>query len=198
MEQEVLKLLAKHKITPDPLKDQFFLVDETILAKMMAVAHIKPHERVWEIGPGLGTITRELAQKAKEVVAVEIDPQFKPTLRGLPRHVKVIYGHALKTKIKFDKLVASLPYSLAEPLMHKLVKSYFKLLVLILPFKLAQKLIYNLPWKAFYKTEVIAPVPKSAFYPQPKTSSVLVKITRLPARQARRPVHKVSSESWGC
>ena len=178
MEQEILKLLAKYKITPDPLKDQFFLVDKEILAKMIKVANIKPNEKVWEIGPGLGTITRELAKRAKEVIVVEIDPQFKPLLMALPRHVKVIYGNALETKVKFDKLVASLPYSLCEPLMHQLVNAHFRSLVLVLPQKFAQNLITHPVFTARYKTKIMSEVPKAAFYPQPKTSSVLVKITR--------------------
>lgn len=194
MEVEIQKLLAKYKIIPDPLKDQFFLVDEGVLAKIIKVAAIKPNERVLEIGPGLGTITRELAKKAKEVLAVEIDPQFKPALMGLPRNVKIIYGNALDQKIKFDKLVASLPYSLGEPLMEKLIKIPFRRLVLILPQKLAERLKISLPWTTFYKTEIIAPVPKSAFYPQPKTSSVLVKITRRPSRP---PDDKVALKSLG-
>lgn len=181
MELDIHQLLAKYNLTPDPLKDQFFLVDKEVVAAMIKVAAIKPDERIWEIGPGLGTITRELAKKAKEVVAVEIDPQFKPLLMALPRHVKVIYGNALETKAKFDKLVASLPYSLCEPLMHRLVNAHFRSLVLVLPQKFAQNLITHPVFSARYKTKIIREVPKAAFYPQPKTSSVLVKITRRPA-----------------
>lgn len=194
MEQAVLKLLAKYKITPDPLKDQFFLVDEEVLKKIIKIADIKPNERIWEIGPGLGTITRELAKKAKEVVAVEIDPQFKPLLMALPRHVKIIYANALGLKMKFDKLVASLPYSLCEPLMHKLINSRFRAVVLILPQKFAQNLITHPIFSGRYKIKIISEVAKAAFYPQPKTSSVLVKITRRPERRE----HKVSLESLGC
>jgi len=178
MELDVHQLLAKYKITPDPLKDQFFLVDKQVVAAMIKVANIKADERVWEIGPGLGIITRELAKKAKEVIAVEIDPQFKPLLMALPRHVKVIYANALETKVKFDKLVASLPYSLCEPLMHKLTNVHFRSLVLVLPQKFAQNLITHPIFSARYKTRIVSEVAKAAFFPQPKTSSVLVKITR--------------------
>lgn len=185
MEQDIQKLLAKYNITPDPLKDQFFLVDKEILAKIIKVAAIKPNERVLEIGPGLGIITRELAKFAKEVLAIEIDPQFKPALMSLPRNVRVVYGNALETKIKFDKLVASLPYSLCEPLMHKLVNSHFRAMILILPRKFAQKLALHPILGPLYKIKIMSAVAKAAFYPQPQTSSVLVKITR-------RPEHKVS------
>lgn len=177
----IQKLLAKYKITPDPLKDQFFLVDEGVVREIIKTANIKPDERVWEIGPGLGIITRELAKKAKEVIAVEIDPQFKPLLMALPRHVKVIYGNTLEAKVKFDKLVASLPYSLCEPLMLKLLNTHFRSLVLVLPQKFSQNLITHPIFSTRYKTRVVSEVPKAAFYPQPKTSSVLVKITRRPA-----------------
>lgn len=179
MEPEIEKLLAKYKITIDPLKDQFFLVNEAVLAKIIKAAAIKPNERVLEIGPGLGTITRELAKKAKEVVAVEIDPQFRPTLSALPRNVKVIYGNALELKVKFNKLVASLPYSLCEPLMHRLTGYHFKLVLLIFPKKFAEKIISHPFFSAFFNLKIIMDIPKSSFYPRPKTSSVLVKITPL-------------------
>lgn len=192
MEQEVLKLLAKYKITPDPLKDQFFLVDEEVVRKIIKVADIKPNEKILEIGPGLGTITRELAKSAKKVWAIEIDPQFKPLLAVLPRNVKIIYGNALDIKIKFDKLVAGLPYSLCEPLMLKLINAHFRAVVLILPKKFAQNLLTHPIFSALYKTKIISEVAKVAFYPRPKTSSVLVKITHRPNR---RRDDKVSLES---
>ncbi|MFZ5365949.1 MAG: rRNA adenine N-6-methyltransferase family protein [Patescibacteria group bacterium] len=186
MEEEIGKLLTQYKIKPDPLKDQFFLVDQDILEKIVEIAEIQPNEQVVEIGAGLGLITRELAKYTNNVLAIEIDKRFKPILDKLPRYVKVVYGDAWKIlggphrpKISFDKLISNLPYSLCEPMMHKFTHTPFKMIVFVIPKKFLFKILESPIFSAFYKIEKVFDIPKTAFYPVSDSNAVVIKITRL-------------------
>src|SRR5258708_16524722 len=76
-------------ITPDPLKDQFFLTDEKIIQKIIEAAELNKKDVVLEIGAGTGNLTKEIAKKVDHVIAFEIDEQFKSTLNSLPRNVEL-------------------------------------------------------------------------------------------------------------
>ncbi len=147
MEEEIKRLLEKYKIVPDPLKDQFFLVDKGVIRKILATADIKPQEKIIEVGAGVGTVTWKLAKYSKRVLAIEIDEKFRPILGKLPRHIEVIYGNAWQVlggphrpKIPFDKLISNLPFSLCEPMMHKYTHAKFKIILFIIPKKFFQKI----------------------------------------------------------
>src|SRR5437867_1409229 len=74
-----------------------FLTDRTILRRIVQFAGIQPEDVVVEIGPGGGALTRELAAKAKQVIAIEIDRDLISALRSsMPRNVEIIEGDALK------------------------------------------------------------------------------------------------------
>ncbi len=81
--------LKKGGIEPDPLRDQFFLTDETIVKKMADLAELKRNDVVLEIGAGTGNITRVLAKKVGKIIAFEIDERFKQILNRLPENVEV-------------------------------------------------------------------------------------------------------------
>ncbi len=61
---------------------QHFLIDQNIVRKIVALADLKPSETVLEIGPGRGILTRSLCATAKQVIAIEIDPQLVALLKG--------------------------------------------------------------------------------------------------------------------
>ncbi len=186
MREKVKRLLSWYKILPDPLKDQFFLVDYDILRNIIQVADIRPQERIIEIGPGLGLLTEELAKLNCDLKAIEIDKRFKPILEKLSPRVKIIYqdawrffGASSRSRISFDKLISNIPYSLCEPLMHKFTHTHFRMIILIIPRKFFFKILNHPIFSAFYRIEKICDIPKTAFYPSPKSNAVLVKITRL-------------------
>ncbi|MEM4263944.1 MAG: rRNA adenine N-6-methyltransferase family protein [Candidatus Woesearchaeota archaeon] len=166
----------------DKQLDQHFLKDSEVILKM--IESITPEDTVLEIGPGKGAITKELAKKAKKVVAVELDESLKDSLKDLPENVEVIYGNTLGLidDLKFNKIVANIPFSISEPLFKKLVKIDFKEAVLLIGKKFYDLLSGEdklaVISKVFFDIEKIADVPKNAFEPEPKVESLLVKIKK--------------------
>ncbi len=173
--------------------DQFFLADQEVVDALVETTSINKSDRILEIGAGTGIVTRELAKKAGKILAVEIDESFKSELSKLPRNVEIIYADALtviEKKIKFNKIVGSLPSSLVEPLMRRLPRLRFDLGVFLVPLKFVNNLTDEPAFSAYLQTELIREVGKTAFNPQPKTNWALVKIAKkpqpLPARDYLR------------
>lgn len=69
--QQVQDFLSKNSL--DIAKDQFFCIDDDVFNQIVNSANISSNDRVLEVGPGLGFLTRKLAARAKEVIAIEID-----------------------------------------------------------------------------------------------------------------------------
>ncbi len=97
---------------------QHFLRDPNILEVIGRLAELGPEDVVLEIGPGEGVLTRYLADRVRDVHAVEIDRALEPALSGLADNVDVVFGDALQIELPQDatKLVANLPYNVATPL----------------------------------------------------------------------------------
>ncbi len=107
-------------MTPRRDLGQHFLVDENILGVIGRLAELDPADVVLEIGPGLGVLTRYLAERVALVHAVEIDASLVESLPALP-NVKVELGDALRIDLsgldpKPGKLVSNLPYNVATPI----------------------------------------------------------------------------------
>ncbi len=141
---KVNKLLEEHDIHPKKSLGQNFLIDKNIIDKITDSADIKFEDTVIEIGPGLGTMTIELAKRAGQVVAIELDQRMVKILRETLKerdNVCIIQEDALELdyhhiisfekvndendKTKNDnglKIVANLPYYISSPMVLKLVK----------------------------------------------------------------------------
>ncbi|MCR4726151.1 MAG: 16S rRNA (adenine(1518)-N(6)/adenine(1519)-N(6))-dimethyltransferase RsmA [Clostridia bacterium] len=108
---------------------QNFITDKNLLAAIVADAGVASADVVWEIGAGAGTLTLALAEKAKEVVAFEIDEDLRPvlsvTLKDKP-NVTVVYEDFMKTRHPYPasfKVVANLPYYVTTPILMRLLES---------------------------------------------------------------------------
>ncbi len=130
---------------------QNFLVDAGIIQKIVDTVEPAPMDVVIEIGPGLGTLTRQIARRVRMLLAVEIDPRLLPiladTLSGY-NHIEIIQGDALeidfdhlvaaKTASEFGqegkpyKLVANLPYYITSPLLTRLVLERFNMSMMVI------------------------------------------------------------------
>ena len=103
---------------------QHFLVDENVLGVIGRLAELEPDDVVLEIGPGLGSLTAYLADRAGRVHAIELDRSLEPRLRETlagRSNVELVFGDALQLDLgSLDppptKLVANLPYNVATPL----------------------------------------------------------------------------------
>jgi len=103
---------------------QHFLSDPSILRRIVKFAEIRPEDTVLEIGPGAGSLTRELARAARRVIAVEIDKDLLPQLHAsMPENVEIIEGDALAIEFPSGPvhLVGNLPYNVATPLFKKFI-----------------------------------------------------------------------------
>jgi 16S rRNA (adenine1518-N6/adenine1519-N6)-dimethyltransferase len=103
---------------------QHFLTDPNILRRIVRFAQIDPGNTVVEIGPGAGSLTRELASAARRVIAIEIDEDLIPQLRSsMPANVEIIHGDALAVEFPSGPvhLAGNLPYNVATPLFKKFI-----------------------------------------------------------------------------
>jgi 16S rRNA (adenine1518-N6/adenine1519-N6)-dimethyltransferase len=209
--QYTKSILDKHKFTFKKSLGQNFLIDRNVLDKIVATADVSSETGVIEIGPGIGSLTEQLAKKAKKVTAFEIDQRLIPiledTLSDYP-HVKVIHQDVLEADLKdvieeefsgIDDLmvVANLPYYVTTPIILKLLTERLPsrgILVMIqkeVADRMAAKpgtkdygsLSIAVQYYAVAKSEV--KVPKTVFVPQPNVDSSVISLTL----REQAPVH---------
>jgi 16S rRNA (adenine1518-N6/adenine1519-N6)-dimethyltransferase len=171
---------------------QHFLLDERIVERQIAFAGVTGDDDVLEIGPGFGVLTEKLAEKANKVIAIETDKRLAEYLNErMPENVQLLVGDALSLSFPpFNKIVSNLPYSISSPITFKFLGYDFDVAVLMYQEEFARRLCAavnspdysRLTVHAYFKAdcEIVARVPKNAFWPQPKITSALVRITPLP------------------
>ena len=111
---------------------QNFIVDKNIIDNIINKAQIDKDTLVIEIGPGAGSLTNKLGEKAKNVLAYEIDQTVKPILeKNIHSNTQIIYDDFLKRNVKEDLenynykkiyVVANLPYYITTPIIIKLIE----------------------------------------------------------------------------
>jgi 16S rRNA (adenine1518-N6/adenine1519-N6)-dimethyltransferase len=189
---ETKRLLRTLRIVPNRLLGQNFMVEPSFYPKMGEYACLSKADVVLDAGAGFGFLTKFLARLCKAVVAVEKDPRVAAALREQVKgfaNVTVVEGDVLKTEVPaFDKVVAIPPYYLSSRLITWLLERRTDLAVLILQREFADKLVApvgsdDYSWLtvvAFHEVQVelLDPVPKSMFYPQPEIDSVIVRLAR--------------------
>ncbi len=177
---------------------QHFLVDENILGVIGRLAELRDDDVVLEIGPGLGVLTTYLADRVRQVYAVELDaslgPQLIDRLAGRP-NVELRFGDALKLDLAetapgATKLVANLPYNIATPL---IVESFDRLpeiglWCVMVQREVADRLFGEPSTKAYGAVSVLVqlatertgyhPVSRTVFRPRPNVDSALVAFRR--------------------
>lgn len=199
MEKPLKYLLAEHKLTLKKAYGQNFLTDVELLSKIVETAGITSRDTVLEIGAGAGALTRELAKKAKTVVAYEIDERLKPvldeTLFGL-NNVKVVFKDVMKESLSAleksfggeYKIVANLPYYITTPIVMNFLENAENLtsMSIMVQEEVADR-FSALPASADYGAITVAinlrgaaktvlQVPREKFTPVPNVDSAVVKI----------------------
>ena len=199
----IKKLLLKYETRPSKGLGQNFLIDKNVLEKIIASADIKPDDIILEVGPGIGTLTQELAKKAERVIAVEKDKTMVNILADVlndlnVQNVQVINDDILKItklKIKNYKIVANIPYYLTSPLIRKFLESENppQEIILMLQKEVAQRICSKPPKMSllavsvqFYaEAKIISYVSKNCFWPSPKIDSAIIKIIPYPDSSLR-------------
>ncbi|MGM0501926.1 MAG: 16S rRNA (adenine(1518)-N(6)/adenine(1519)-N(6))-dimethyltransferase RsmA [Bacillota bacterium] len=193
------ELLRKHNLELKKSLGQNFLVDDNILDKIVTSAAVGPEDTVIEIGPGIGSLTQRLAQKANQVVAVEVDQRLEEVLEETLaeyNNVEVVYDDALE--VDFDqlvngqyKIVANLPYYITTPIVMRLLEEKFNVeqIVFMVQKEVAERMVASPGGKdygilsigiQFHTTaEILFNVPPDVFIPQPKVHSSVVSLNVL-------------------
>jgi 16S rRNA (adenine1518-N6/adenine1519-N6)-dimethyltransferase len=161
--------------------DQHFLKNTKIAQAMAKAGEVCSNDTILEIGPGKGMLTKEIAKKAGRVIAIEIDTELRKDLSGLPANTEIIYGNALKEmdSAKYNKIIASIPYSITEPLFKKMIKLELDLTVLLVGKDFYELLSgkeskWGIIGKIFFDIKKINDVPSTAFEPEPHVDSAIV------------------------
>lgn len=176
---------------PMPRLGQHFLTSEHHLARIVDAAQVEADDRILEIGPGTGLLTRKLLERGADVVAIELDRALARALplrlEGLPGTFRLIQGDAARIEWpRFDKLVANLPYQISSPVLFRLLDERFALAVLTVQREFADRLVAKpgtgeygrLTVKAALQTrsERLFRIPRGAFDPPPRVESACVRI----------------------
>ena len=197
-----MAVLEKHGFHFQKKYGQNFLIDKNILEKIVDAAEIGKDDVVLEIGPGIGTMTQYLCERAREVIAVEIDDKLIPVLADTLSeydNVTVIHEDILKVDIRAlaeeknggrpIKVVANLPYYITTPIIMELFESRVPLesVTVMVQKEVAERMkegpgskhygALSLAVAYYAVAETVAEVPPACFVPRPKVSSMVIRLT---------------------
>ena len=197
------EILSRHGFHFSKALGQNFLVDGTVCPRMADACGANAQTCVLEIGPGIGVLTVELAQRAKKVVAVELDDRLLPVLGETLAefdNVKVVHGDVLELDLAAllkeafgdDPVVvcANLPYYITTPILMRLLESDLPLdaITVMVQKEVADRLTAKPGGKNagaitvcvdyYAEAEKLFAVPKDAFTPAPKVDSAVIRLTR--------------------
>lgn len=180
---------------------QNFLIDDTVLKDIVVGAEVSKEDFVIEIGPGVGTLTKQLLIAAKAVCAIELDGDLLPILeQELKEYDNFTLIHKDALKVDFNeimaheksvKLVANLPYYVTTPIISRLLTGgyIFKSLTIMIQKEVAERIAakpnckeygaLSLLVQYYCDTEIIRKVLPTSFIPQPKVESIVIKLDKL-------------------
>lgn len=201
--QNTIAVLQKYNFNFQKKFGQNFLIDTHVLEKIMDAADITKDDCVVEIGPGIGTMTQYLAERAGEVVAVEIDKNLIPILEDTLSaydNVTIINEDILKVDLnriveeknhgKPVKVVANLPYYITTPIIMGLFENHvpLKSITIMVQKEVADRMqvgpgtkdygALSLAVQYYAKPEIVAQVPPNCFIPRPNVGSAVIRLTR--------------------
>jgi len=179
-------------IKPSKRLGQNFLIDKSVVKKVIKAAGLHSKDIVLEVGPGIGALTKEIAKKAGKIITVEKDPRMveilMDNLKGF-KNIEIINKDILKYNFQFSKkykIVANLPFYITAPVIRKFLESKYppEEMVLIVQKEVAQRICSKPPKMnilavsvQFYaKPKIISYISRKSFWPSPKVDSAIIKI----------------------
>lgn len=208
--RNTIEVLQKYNFNFQKKFGQNFLIDTSVLDRIIAAAGITKDDCVLEVGPGIGTMTQYLAESAREVVAVEIDKNLIPILEDTLSeydNVTVINDDILKVDVnrivqeknggRPIKVVANLPYYITTPIIMGLFENHvpLKSITIMVQKEAADRMqvgpgtkdygALSLAVQYYAKPEIVANVPPNCFIPRPGVGSAVIRLTRY----EQPPVH---------
>ena len=199
--RDTMQLLKKYHIHANKKLGQNFLIEDTIVEKTVEAADITKEDLVIEIGPGLGTLTKELLEKAKKVIAIELDEKMIPILQErffLYQNLELVHQDILtvplkeyiekEENIREVKIVANLPYYITTPIIMKLLEDRLpvKTITVMVQKEVAKRLTAQTGDKLcgaityaieyYCETKEVIEVPRQSFMPVPEVDSEVIQL----------------------
>lgn len=210
-------LMKRYGITANKKLGQNFLIDENVIDTIANASEISSDDLIIEIGPGLGTLTDKLLQKAGKVIAIELDERMIAILKDrffMYDNFEVINEDVLKVDLnrlikenkeqfglKQTKIVANLPYYITTPIIMKLLEERLDIesITVMIQKEVADRLTAipgeknsgAITYTVYYyaTSEEVLTVPNSSFIPEPEVESEVIKLNL-----RKEPVIKVADE----
>lgn len=202
--EETKFIMKKYNIRANKSLGQNFLISEQVVNEIVESSKIDKEDLVIEIGPGLGTLTKYLLEKAGKVIGIELDKKMVEILQDRFKLynnfelyqqdvLKIDLKHLIKkekenTNIKKVKIVANLPYYITTPIIMKLLEEKLDLesITVMIQKEVADRLIAipgeketgAITYAVYYYAiaESILEVPKESFIPEPEVTSKVIKL----------------------
>ena len=197
-------IMKKYNIKANKSLGQNFLIDDKVIKKIIEGSNVCKDDLIIEIGPGLGTLTEVLLEKANKVISIELDKKMIKILEDrfkLYNNFELIHNDVLKvnlheiiekekqnSNIKHVKIVANLPYYITTPIIMKLLEEQLDLnsITVMVQKEVADRLIETpggkntgaITYSVFYyaTSESILEVPNTSFIPEPDVTSEVIKL----------------------
>ncbi len=201
------RLLRQVGFRPRKSLGQHFLIDKTILRRILSAAELNPGDIVIEVGPGLGVLTEALARRGAQVVAVEVDSRLVGLLEkrlGDYANVKVVRSDILKVAPREllennlpasevergYKVIANLPYYITSPVLSHFLEAQPRpsRMVVMVQKEVGESIVaasgkmrfLSVKIQFYGKPTIVAHVPAASFYPRPKVDSVVLRLDIYP------------------
>ena len=197
--QATKEVVQKHNFKFSKSLGQNFLIDTNVIDRILEGARVKEGDYVIEVGPGIGTLTKEMGRSAEKVVAIEIEktliPILEETLEDFP-NIEVINQDILKVNVqelvkeKLNggpvKLVANLPYYITTPIVMKFLEEDIPVtdIVVMVQKEVADRMnakpntkdygALSVAVQYYCDTEIVAKAPRHMFMPQPNVDSTVI------------------------
>lgn len=204
LESKTRYIMKKYGISANKSLGQNFLINEDVVTNIVEASKINKEDLVIEIGPGLGTLTESLLEKAGKVVAIELDERMLKILNdrfSLYNNFEVINNDVLKVNLaeliqneknnnclKSAKIVANLPYYITTPIIMKLLEEELDIesITVMIQKEVADRLIAipgdklsgAITYSVYYysESEKIMVVENNSFIPEPEVQSEVIKL----------------------
>ena len=198
LREETIAILNKYGLRANKKLGQNFLINESIIYDIVKKANVTKEDVVIEIGPGLGSLTKELINNAKKVIAIELDPNMIDILKsrfGIFDNFEVIYGDVLKIDLEelikgYDsvKVVANLPYYITTPIIMKLLEDRLKIksITVMVQKEVGERICathkdkeygaITVSVQYYSEPQIIIDVPKENFLPAPEVDSCVIRL----------------------
>lgn len=208
------EVVDKHGFKFSKSLGQNFLIDDNVIDKILYGARLSEGDKIIEVGPGIGTLTREMGKVADKVVAIEIDKTLIPILKDTLdefENIEVVNQDILKVDVqglvneKLNggpvKLVANLPYYITTPIVMKFLEEDIPVtdIVVMVQKEVADRMnagpgtkdygALSIAVQYYCDTEIVAKAPRHMFIPQPNVDSTVI---GLHVREEKK--YKVDSE----